>query len=100
MPILLAGICLLPFGLSFAVMYLVCHKTRRWYLRAIAPVAVVVAGALIAWGRYRVWSSQAVAPWTQILLFPGVSILFALTGLLMAWRLWERRRRPRVVKDN
>lgn len=99
MPIILAGFCLLPFVIAMIIEYLICLKSRRWYLRAIPPVAVLAAAALSGWGRYRVWSSASMAPWTQLLFFPGLPALAALLGMLVAWRLWHRRWRARVVDD-
>lgn len=99
MPIILAGFCLLPFIIALIIMYLVCLKSGRWYIRVIPPIIILLLAGVIAFARYQVWASTTVPPWTQLIFFPGLPTLFILLGMLVGWRLWWRRWRPRVVKD-
>ncbi len=99
MPIILALFCLLPLAAGVVLEYVVCRFPRRKAWRLLPPCAVIALAALIGVGRYNVWTSPEVSPWTQLVIFPGLPALFLLLGLLLGWRWWKRRWSPRVIKD-
>ena len=100
MPVIVVAFCLLPFLVGLVIEYIVCRCARRHPLwRALPPVVALLVGLGIGFGRYQVWSSATVSPWTQLVIFPGLPVLFALLGTLAGWRLWRRLWGVRVVRD-
>lgn len=96
--IILVLFILVPLIAAALLEYVVCRFTVRRGWKLAPPLLGGVLVALVAYGRYQVWSSD-VPPWTQIIFMPGLPAVFLFLGFFLGWRLWRRFWRPRVIRD-
>mgnify|MGYP005809882139 CR=1 FL=1 len=97
MPIILGFFCLLPLLLGAVLEYLAFRLPRRRWWRALPPVLAVLLSAAIAVGRLNLWESKDASPVPQLLIVPGISMLFFLLGCLLGWRLWKYVWTPKII---
>ena len=98
MPIILGFFCLLPLLLGTVSEYLACRLPRRRGWRALPPVLTVLLAAAITAGRLSLWETEEVSPLTQLLIFPGILVVFLMLGCFLGWRLWKYVWTPRVIR--
>ena len=97
MPIILGFFCLLPLLLGAVLEYLAFRLPRRRWWRALPPVLAVLLSAAIAAGRLNLWESEDASPVPQLLIVPGIPMLFLLLGCLLGWRLWKYVWTPKII---
>lgn len=93
--------CLIPFLAGLGVQYLFCGFSKHKILRLVPLLVVLATAAIIFASRYYGWSMEnggGHAPIETLLFMPVLPAALVLFGLLVGWRVWRHRWRPRIIK--